>query len=162
MPITAKLTQGKGCSIDETAYIGFREHGGEIILGNRVRILPQVMLRTCTGVIRIGNSSSVGAFTIMHALGGITIGNNVLISPRVQIFAQNHGIARKQLIATQKQTGEGITIEDDCWIGAGAIICDGVHLAKGTVIGAGSVVTHSTNEYEIWGGIPAKCIGERE
>lgn len=162
MPITAKLTQGRHCSIDESALIGYREHGGEIILGNKVRILPRAILRTCTGCIRIGNNSSIGIDVIMHALGGITIGENVLISPRVQIYAQNHGIARRQTIASQKQTGLGIKIEDDCWIGAGAIICDGVTLKKGTVIGAGAVVTHSTAEYEIWGGIPAKKIGERQ
>jgi acetyltransferase-like isoleucine patch superfamily enzyme len=56
---------------------------------------------------------------------------------------------------------KGIVIEDDVWIGAGARILDGVTIARGSVIGAGSVVTKSTQPYSIVVGVPAKIVSSR-
>lgn len=54
-----------------------------------------------------------------------------------------------------------ILVDDDVWIGKGAIILSGVHLAQGTVVAAGSVVCNSTEPYSIIGGCPAKLIRKR-
>lgn len=54
-----------------------------------------------------------------------------------------------------------IIVEDDVWIGANSIILSGITIARGTVIAAGSVVTHSTKPYSIVGGAPAKFIRYR-
>lgn len=54
-----------------------------------------------------------------------------------------------------------IIVDDDVWIGAGSTIMSGVHLAKGTIVAAGAVVTHSTTPYTIVAGIPAKKIKSR-
>jgi acetyltransferase-like isoleucine patch superfamily enzyme len=51
-----------------------------------------------------------------------------------------------------------IIIEDDVWIGAGAVIMPGVRLSKGTVVGANAVVLKSTNPYEVVAGIPSKTL----
>lgn len=51
-----------------------------------------------------------------------------------------------------------IIIDDDVWIGFGAIILSGVHIGKGAIIGAGSVVTKDVPEYAIVAGNPAKII----
>jgi len=157
-----KLTMGEKCNLSLESSIGFKEHGGEIILGDNVTINHGCVIRTCTGTIKIGNNSSIGYFSIIHALGGVTIGQNTMISPNVSIFAQGHGMNRKNIMRTQKQTGIGIIIKDDVWIGAGSIILDGVIIEQGAVIGAGSVVTKRVPAYEIWGGNVAKKIGERK
>ncbi len=52
-------------------------------------------------------------------------------------------------------------IEDDVWIGYGAIIMSGVTIKKGSIIAAGSVVTKDTEPYSIFGGNPAKKITNR-
>ena len=52
-----------------------------------------------------------------------------------------------------------VIIEDDVWIGMNAVILPGVTIRKGTIVGAGAVVTKSTGEYEIVAGVPAKKIG---
>lgn len=54
-----------------------------------------------------------------------------------------------------------IKIDDDVWIGQGAIILSGVHAGQGSVIAAGAVVTHDVPPYSIVGGIPAKVIKYR-
>lgn len=54
-----------------------------------------------------------------------------------------------------------IIVDDDVWIGYGSIIMSGVHLAKGTIVAAGSVVVKDTEPYSIVGGCPAKLIRKR-
>ncbi|MBC7617638.1 MAG: acyltransferase [Candidatus Saccharibacteria bacterium] len=56
---------------------------------------------------------------------------------------------------------ERIVIEDDCWLGINVVICPGVTLGRGTVVGANSVVTNSTFPYSVVGGAPARLIGTR-
>ena len=51
-----------------------------------------------------------------------------------------------------------VTIEDDVWIGTGAVILPGVTLHRGAVIGAGAVVTKDVDAYTVVGGVPAKFI----
>jgi galactoside O-acetyltransferase len=52
-------------------------------------------------------------------------------------------------------------IEDDCWLGAGVTVMDGVRVGRGSVIGAGAVVTHDVPPYSIMAGVPARSIGSR-
>jgi acetyltransferase-like isoleucine patch superfamily enzyme len=52
-------------------------------------------------------------------------------------------------------------IEDDVWVGYGAIIISGVRIGKGSIIASGSVVTKDVEPYSIYGGVPAKKIGNR-
>ncbi len=58
-------------------------------------------------------------------------------------------------------TKGGISIDEDVWLGAGVIVLDGVSIGKGTVVGAGSVVTESLGEYSIAVGTPAQKIKDR-
>lgn len=157
-----KLKQGVECLLDSDAYIGYQEHGGSITLGNNVSIKHGCIIRTCTGDIKIGNGVSIGYNSIIHALGGVTIGHNTMISPNVQIYAQSHGLKRDKPMREQKQTARGVYISDDCWIGASAIILDGVHIWSGAVVAAGSVVTKDVYSNDIVAGNPASKIGERK
>ena len=54
-----------------------------------------------------------------------------------------------------------VIVEDDVWIGSGAIILSGVTIGKGAIIAAGSVVTKDVPSCEIWGGNPARKIRDR-
>lgn len=78
------------------------------------------------------------------------------------VIPANHGIAKNSPIRKQVVTKIGIVIEDDVWIGAGAKILDGVTLRKGSVIGAGAVVTKNTDAYCVYAGVPAKVIKPRK
>lgn len=85
----------------------------------------------------------------------VEIGNNVFMAPNVVVTAVTHPLTaedRRELIVKK------VTIEDDVWIGAGAIILPGVTLHKGAVVAAGAVVTKDVDAYTVVGGIPAKFI----
>jgi galactoside O-acetyltransferase len=114
------------------------------------------------GLIEVGNKCSVNTNVQFGGAGGrLIIGDNVLIGPNVVIRVANHGTARATLMRDQAHKSGDIIIGDDVWIGSNAVITSGVTLANGTVVGAGAVVTKSTEPYSIVGGVPARKIGER-
>ena len=58
-------------------------------------------------------------------------------------------------------TTQGITIDDDVWIGANCTILDGINIGKGCVIAAGAVVNKSLLPFSVVGGVPAKLLKKR-
>lgn len=94
--------------------------------------------------IEIGKNSSIGPYGYVGCSGKIKIGNNVMFGPKCSLFAENHNFRDNlQSIKSQGVNQKGIIIEDDCWIGSNVIILDGVTVGKGSVIGAGTVITNN-------------------
>jgi acetyltransferase-like isoleucine patch superfamily enzyme len=112
--------------------------------------------------IRIGNHVFIGAGCEFNIRKGIDIGDNALIASGCKFIDHDHGMALGELMRTQAGPEKAIVIENDVWLGCNVIILKGVEIAEGAVIAAGSVVTKSVGAYEIWGGIPAKKIGDRK
>jgi len=109
--------------------------------------------------IRIGNKSLIGEYTVIRGQGGVTIGDRVYTSPLTQIIAVNHVFDNPATpFVDQGITAQGITIEDDVWIGSGAIITDGVRIEQGAVVAAGAVVVKDVPAHTVVGGIPAKVL----
>ncbi len=81
----------------------------------------------------------------------------------MKIFSENHNFTKTDvIIRIRGETRIGVKIEKDCWIGSGAIILDGVNIASGCVVAAGSVVTKSFDAYSVIAGVPAKLVKIRE
>lgn len=128
-----------------------------LVFGDNVTIGSHVMIRPSSyyGVeygegMEIGENSSIGPYSFVGCSGKIKIGNNVMIGPRVSLFAENHNFSNtEETIKEQGVARKGIIIEDDCWIGSGVIILDGVRIGKGNIIAAGTLVSKD---------IPDKCI----
>lgn len=87
----------------------------------------------------------------------VHLGDRVSIGPRVMLLALSHANAAEIRQNINHNEG-GIRIEDDCWIGAGAIILTGVTVGQGSIVGAGSVVTKNVEPYSVVAGNPAKKI----
>ncbi|AKN31290.1 transferase [Clostridium carboxidivorans P7] len=89
----------------------------------------------------------------------VNIGANAFIAPGVCLACAGHAI-----VPTQRAEGIGtskpITIEDDVWIGANAVVCGGVTIGKGSIIGAGSVVNKDIPAGVIAVGNPCKVLRE--
>ncbi len=109
--------------------------------------------------ISVGSNFGVNSFTYINGVGGISIGSYVLIGSNVTISSGMHPIeGDASPIFSRKTIHKKIIIEDDVWIGAGAVIMPGVRIRKGTVVGANSVVTKDTIEYSVVVGAPARKI----
>ena len=112
--------------------------------------------------LRVGKHFGCNTGTYINAVGEITLGDYVLIGSNVTISSGMHAIdGREPPIFARPAIPKPIAIEDDVWIGAGAVIMPGITLRRGTVIGANSVVTLDTEEYGVYAGAPAKRIRSR-
>jgi maltose O-acetyltransferase len=87
----------------------------------------------------------------------ITIGNDVQIGPQVQLLTPTHPLDPAQRRA-KLEAAEPIVIEDNVWLGGGAIVCPGVTIGTNTVIGAGAVVPKDVPPNVVAVGNPAKVI----
>jgi len=85
--------------------------------------------------------------------------NNISSSP---IFTQRNNALKKRWTDFQEENlFQPISIGNDVWIGARAIIMSGIEIGDGAVIGAGAIVTHNVPPYSIVVGVPAKVIRYR-
>lgn len=161
------IQAGNGLIIEDFVHINALSHEG-ICFGNNVTVAKYTSL-VCSGVIAnkgigitIGNNSAIGAQSFLGGQGGITIGNDVIMGPGVRIFSENHNYDHPEIpIRLQGESRKGVTIGNDCWIGAGSTILDGVVIEDGCIIAAGSVVTKNIEKNSIAAGIPAKIIKKR-
>ncbi|ARV62686.1 transferase [Nostocales cyanobacterium HT-58-2] len=149
----------KGVSINATGHINNR-----VYLGNKVTLEHGVDIRamkdTC---VYIDEGTYIGPYVCLAGPGNIKIGRRCLIAAHVGIFANNHIFDNPMLdIEDQGVTRQGIVIEDDCWIGHAVTVLDGVTIGKGSVIGAGGVVTKDIPPFSIAVGVPAKVIKSRK
>ena len=105
--------------------------------------------------ISIGEGSFVNFDCVFLDLAPIRIGRNTLIGPKVQLLTPHHPLDPAQR-ATGREAGKPITIGDNCWLGGGVIVCPGVRIGDGAIIGAGSVVTRDIPANSVAVGNPAR------
>ena len=116
--------------------------------------------------IEIGDNSDIGVNAYIAGvsdLGELIIGNNVMMAPNVVILTLGHKYDRIDIPMNQQgYFGSSVKIEDDVWIGYGAMIMPGVRVGKGAVVGAGAVVTKDVPQFAVVGGVPARIIRMRD
>ena len=105
--------------------------------------------------VNIGKRCFIQQCCTFFGRGGITIGNDVFVGPKVNLITINHDLDPDNRSATY---GRPIVIEDKVWIGIGATILPGIKIGYGAVIGAGSVVTKEVPPMTIVAGNPARII----
>jgi acetyltransferase-like isoleucine patch superfamily enzyme len=162
------IQAGRNFIIEDEAEInGLSKRG--LTFGNKVTIGKYAMIRPTNFYggelgegLKVGDNSNIGPYCYIGCSGYIEIGSNVMMSPRVGLYAENHNFERHDI--PMKQQGvkrRTIVIEDDCWIAANSIIVAGVTIGKGSVVAAGSVVTSDIPPYSVAAGVPAKVIKQR-
>jgi acetyltransferase-like isoleucine patch superfamily enzyme len=111
--------------------------------------------------IFLGERVFVGAETEFNIARSITIGDKCLIGAGSRFVDHDHGIEGGRDILGQPGKVAEIVIGRDVWIGANVVVLKGVHIGAGAVIAAGAVVTKAVPAGEIWGGVPARKLGQR-
>ncbi len=163
---TNRISIEKGAWINQYAEI---HSGGNLIhIRANAAIDLGVSIRDCghqgqsNGIV-IGENSGLGPYCCLAGPGSINIGNNCMIASHCCMYANNHGFDDlTKPMHSQPLTTVGITIEDDCWLGTGVKVLDGVTIGTGSVIGAGAVVSRNIPPYSVAVGVPARVIKSRK
>ena len=142
-------------------------YGKNISLGENVHIRTSRNVITqicawnkndCDGIIEIGNNVLISPGVRIISAEEIIIDSNVMIASNVYISDSDwHGIYDR---INTPGSSKKIHIKENAWIGEGSKISKGVRIGKNSIIGLGSVVTSNVPDNEIFGGNPAKKIGE--
>ena len=155
----ARLARTAGASFAETAYVAaeaaiFTSH---LVLGEQSWIAGHALVR---GDVELGAHCTINAYAMIS--GRVRCGDGVRIASHVTIVGFNHGFDDPGVpIHTQKHESRGIVIGDDVWIGANAVVLDGVTIGNGAVIAAGAVVSRDVPPLAIMGGVPARIVRYR-
>jgi acetyltransferase-like isoleucine patch superfamily enzyme len=132
--------------------------------GSRVEVEHGVFLKIVDDDARvvIGNSVFIGTGCEIDAAQSVSIGAHTLLAPGVFITDHAHRAARGVLLDQQGHDCAPVMIGEDVWIGAHAVVLQGVTIGNGAIVGAGAVVTRSVPANAIAAGVPAQVIGERK
>lgn len=159
----SNITLGRNVYLDHGVYLHACPNG--ISIGDDTLVMHGAVLHVYNfrdlpkAHITIGRRCIVGELSVIRGQGGVTIGNDVLIAPQVQILAVDHVVESSRVpIMHQGLITRGIEIEDGAWIGAGAVITDGVRIGRNAVVGAGAVVTRDIPANVVAVGVPARII----
>jgi acetyltransferase-like isoleucine patch superfamily enzyme len=135
---------GRRCTLEEDIFFKFDgvwQPGPSIVIGDHV-----FLGRGCE-------------FNICKA---ITIGNHCAIASGCKFIDHDHGIPPiDQLIGPLPGPEYPIRLEENVWLGANVIVLKGVTIGRGAIVGAGAVVVKDVPPFEIWGGVPARKLGQR-
>lgn len=162
----AQLSSRYKCVIEPGVRIKFPKN---LQLGDNVKIASGVLIHCghkCMSEMKknvyIGDNSYIGPNSVLFGEGEIEIGRNCEIAPGVVITSREHTYSKIDVpIREQRSEFNKVLLEDDVWIGCNASILPGVSIGKGSIVGAGAVVTKNIAPYSVAVGVPAKVIKKR-
>jgi acetyltransferase-like isoleucine patch superfamily enzyme len=124
--------------------------GGSLTRGRRV-VLDADVVVVAAAPVRLGDDVYIGRGCHLVAFSGLTIGNRVRLGERVSIHDEDHARGGGYLTSP-------VTIGDDVWIAAGAVVLRGVTIGAGAVVAAGAVVREDVPPGALVGGVPARVL----
>lgn len=117
------------------------DYGGKLKIGNHFKMRDGAKIRVRRGAnCIIGNNTSVSSNNIITCHEKIVIGDNVQLSPNVQIYDHDHDFRVEDGIKSMKYRTSPVTIGDNVWIGANSVILRGASIGNNSIIAANSVV----------------------
>ena len=167
LAIPSRIFLGDRVFIGEYSYLDPKSIRAKIVLGNDVYISRLCRLSTGSsedyiGEVIIEDSVHIGQNCFIDGTGKLKIGKDSILGPNVAFLTGNHQFKNPTIpIRFQGGVPKPIVIEEDVWLSTSVIVLGDVTIRKGSVIGAGAVVTKDIPPYSIAVGVPAKVIGKR-
>ena len=126
-------------------------------LGNYSVIESFACINNAVGDVIIGDHTRIGLHNTI--IGPVDIGSHVNLAQGITVTALNHNFSdTNKRIDEQGVRTNQVTIEDDVWVGANAVILPGVTIGEHSVVAAGAVVTKDVPPHSLVAGVPAKVI----
>lgn len=144
-----KFTGPMFCQLSPLSEITF-DRGGELRIGSGFKMRDGAKLRVRKGAVcTMGKNVSINSGNVINCQKSITLGDDVILSPNVQIYDHDHDYACQGGVAAGKYITAPVEIGSNVWIGANCVILRGSKIGDNCVIGANTVVR---------GEIPANSI----
>lgn len=160
-----KISIGDNSFIDDNVVLDAKGEKNEgIRVGQNVYIGRNTILSCKEGSIFLDDYCNISANCSFLSEAEISLGKYCFLAGHCYLVAGgNHSFDEitTPIMFQPSFSKGGIKIDEDVWLGAGVIVLDGVSVKKGSVVGAGSVVTRSLPEYSIAVGVPAQKIKDR-
>lgn len=128
-------------------------------LGDGVFIHPNVVVHQ-PNKVSIGDRCSIAEFVHIWGGGDVEIGADVLVASHAAIVSVSHDPSAQKFNETR--VAKPISIDDNVWIGAGAVLLPGIKLGTGSIVAAGAVVTKDVPRDVVVAGVPARVIKKRQ
>lgn len=156
---------GDDVAIDDNVLLdagGAGEKG--VVLGDGVILSRGCLVQGKTGPVSLASRVDVGCNCVFSSVAGIAIGEAVIIAGNCYLGGGRyyHDKLEEPIMDQGGYSRGELVVGPHSWIGAGAVILDGVRIGKGAIVGAGSVVTGDIDDYTVVAGVPAKPIGSRK
>ena len=134
--------------------------GATIGANVRVHSCTFINLRHGFRNLRVGSDVHIGSDCLIDLEASVSIGSGTTIAPRVVIISHSDpGASHRSPVTKQfPPTAIGVSIGENCWIGAASTLLDGSFIADQCVIGAGSVVRGNLDGGALYAGVPVKKI----
>jgi acetyltransferase-like isoleucine patch superfamily enzyme len=168
---TGRISLGENAVLDDGCVIDGRGAGDEgVRIGARTILGRDVSIQAKIGPVHIGDDCDIGMSTVLHAQGGLFIGDAVVMGGGCKVSGGGFQIAlaagsaegEQAARAQTRWTSGPIRIGNRCLIGMGTIILDGVEIGDGAVIGAGSVLNRSIPANAVAAGSPCRVLRMRD
>jgi acetyltransferase-like isoleucine patch superfamily enzyme len=157
-----RIRLGRNVLVDDGVVLDAKGGSSAIEIGDKVLVGRHSALNCNESTIRFGSSVSIAPFCYFSSRNFIDVGSGVSIGANVSMLAGGHELdSTEGPVMERKRTGLGITIEENCWIGAGTVILDGVRIGRNSVVGAGSVIAKDVPACSIVMGNPARLVQRR-
>lgn len=159
-----KMWIGAGVMVDDECFFDAKGcEEGEFRLDDGVIVSRACMITGKGAGVHLGPRVNVGTGCMILSDAGITIGADTLLAGNCYVGggAYDADAPLDRPMSARPLTARPIEIGDDCWLGAGVVVIEGVTVGRGCVIGAGSVVTRDLPPYSIAVGAPARVLRAR-
>ena len=167
---TAHIRLARGTSIGARSRLD-AGRDGQIALGEGVWASSDVEIET-NSEVQIGEGTTIQRRCTIN--GSTRIGAGCIFAPNVFVSSGTHHFRETPHLPIREQERKlaasnagfaaldrPVWIQDDCWLGTNVVVCPGVTIGKGSVVGANCVVIRDVPPYSVVGGVPAEAIGRR-
>jgi acetyltransferase-like isoleucine patch superfamily enzyme len=149
--------------VDDLCVLDAQGSEAGLSIGVGALVSRETILSCKEGAISVGARANLGWRCMVSSVGGVEIGEATLLAGGCYVGGGRYHLAdRDRSIAAQGSYSRGpVIIGPRSWIGAHAVILDGVRVGEGAVVAAGAVVTDDVAPFTIVAGVPARPMRER-
>jgi acetyltransferase-like isoleucine patch superfamily enzyme len=157
------LLRLRGCQVGPKARVGRGvrvDRPWTVCVGARCHLEADVWLKVVEDGARLtmGESVFLGRGVEIDVRVSVVLGSHVLVAPGVFITDHTHNARAGQLIDAQGVVDRPVVIDEDVWLGVGSVVLPGVHIGRGSIVGAGAVVTRDIPAGSVVAGVPARVL----